>query len=290
MCDKEELGILSCLYDGDKNRAASDKIRGFIFQDYVAIMSLLEEDVECVWLEYLEDVDEILKNGEFRVIQVKYYPNTNPSIKDISTDLYYQFIRFKMLNSTFQIKPKLYINLNRKINGLTLEGMKKNIGLENNIKKSVNYQDIENPKEWLRENVHKSNKKAEQKEYLFNKMASEESLKDFINQYDVSYKPEINEYKKELKDALASEYPAPSNIENDDKWKSVLLGVAIVFIQKRYTQDGTKFNELKVDKETFDQYMKGIINNRTNQSITGYLVDIICETYVNIINYNNFSD
>lgn len=290
MCDKEELGILSCMYDGDKNRDASDKIRGFIFQDYVAIMSLLEEDVECVCLEYLEDVDVILKNGEFRVIQVKYYPNTNPSIKDISTDLYYQFIRFKMLNSTFQIKPKLYINLNRKINGLTLEGMKKNIGLENNIKKSVNYQDIENPKEWLRENVHKSNKKAEQKEYLFKKMASEESLKDFINQYDVSYKPEINEYKKELKDALASEYPAPSNIENDDKWKSVLLGVAIVFIQKRYTQDGTKFNELKVDKETFDQYMKGIINNRTNQSITGYLVDIICETYVNIINYNNFSD
>ena len=123
MCDKEELGILSCMYDGDKNRDASDKIRGFIFQDYVAIMSLLEEDVECVCLEYLEDVDVILKNGEFRVIQVKYYPNTNPSIKDISTDLYYQFIRFKMLNSTFQIKPKLYINLNRKINGLTLEGM-----------------------------------------------------------------------------------------------------------------------------------------------------------------------
>lgn len=61
MCDKEELGILSCMYDGDKNRDASDKIRGFIFQDYVAIMSLLEEDVECVCLEYLEDVDVILK-------------------------------------------------------------------------------------------------------------------------------------------------------------------------------------------------------------------------------------
>lgn len=38
--------------------------------------------------------------------------------------------------------------------------------------------------------------KRQNKRISFKKMASEESLKDFINQYDVSYKPEINEYKK----------------------------------------------------------------------------------------------
>ena len=50
MCDKEELGILSCMYDGDKNRDASDKIRGFNFQDYESNISIHEEDEECVFL------------------------------------------------------------------------------------------------------------------------------------------------------------------------------------------------------------------------------------------------
>ena len=37
---RTELEKLSVMYEGDKNRDASSKIRGFLFQDYVAIMSL----------------------------------------------------------------------------------------------------------------------------------------------------------------------------------------------------------------------------------------------------------
>ena len=34
---KMELDKLSIMYDGDKNRDATSKIRGFLFQDYVTI-------------------------------------------------------------------------------------------------------------------------------------------------------------------------------------------------------------------------------------------------------------
>ena len=35
---KMELDKLSVMYDGDKDRDATSKIRGFLFQDYVTIM------------------------------------------------------------------------------------------------------------------------------------------------------------------------------------------------------------------------------------------------------------
>ena len=54
---KEELDKLSVMYDGDKDRDATSKIRGFLFQDYVTIMCLLNNQVKYVCSEYLEDVD-----------------------------------------------------------------------------------------------------------------------------------------------------------------------------------------------------------------------------------------
>ena len=72
---RTELEKLSVMYEGDKNRDATSKIRGFLFQDYVAIMGLLKN-------------------------QVKYYPKTSPKMKEISTDLYYQYLRLQMLQST----------------------------------------------------------------------------------------------------------------------------------------------------------------------------------------------
>ena len=85
-----EINKLSVMYDGDKNRDAASKIRGFLFQDYVMVKCLLQNHVECVCSEYLEDVDVFFEDGKFEFIQVKYYPKTSPNMKEILTDLYYQ--------------------------------------------------------------------------------------------------------------------------------------------------------------------------------------------------------
>ena len=55
---KMELDKLSVMYDGDKDRDATSKIRGFLFQDYVTIMCLLKNQVEYVCSEYLEVLSE----------------------------------------------------------------------------------------------------------------------------------------------------------------------------------------------------------------------------------------
>lgn len=122
---RTELEKLSVMYEGDKNRDATSKIRGFLFQDYVAIMCLLKNQVKYICLEYLEDVDVFFEDDTFEIIQVKYYPKTSPKMKEISTDLYYQYLRLQMLQSTLIAVPRLYIHTNSEIKELTLDKMKK---------------------------------------------------------------------------------------------------------------------------------------------------------------------
>lgn len=113
------------MYEGDKKRDASDKIRGFLFQDFVAIMSLLQNQVEYVCSEYLEDVDVFFEDDTFEFIQVKYYPKTEPKMEEISTDLYYQYLRLQMLESNLKAAPRLYIHREKaNVNKPTLEKMK----------------------------------------------------------------------------------------------------------------------------------------------------------------------
>ena len=93
---------LSIMYEGDKARDATDKIRGFLFQDFVTIMCLLQKNVKYVCSEYIEDVDVFFEDNTFEFIQVKYYPKTRPNMKEILTDLYYQYLRLEMLQSTLR--------------------------------------------------------------------------------------------------------------------------------------------------------------------------------------------
>ena len=160
---RTEFKKLSVMYEGDKNRDATSKIRGFLFQDYVAIMSLLKKQVKYVCLEYLEDVDVFFEDGTFEFIQVKYYPKTSPKMKELSTDLYYQYLRLQMLQSTLIAVPRLYIHTNSKVEELTLDKMKTNIGLGNALPKSATYPNAADSAIWLKMNVYSTNKKEEQK-------------------------------------------------------------------------------------------------------------------------------
>ena len=114
---KEDIYNLEVMYKGDKSRDASNKIRGFLFQDYVTIRCLLRDNVKCVCSEYIEDIDVFYGNGRFEIIQVKYYPKTSPDMKEILTDLYYQFLRLKILGSSLKgCQVFIFIEINKTIN------------------------------------------------------------------------------------------------------------------------------------------------------------------------------
>ena len=278
------------MYEGDKNRDASSKIRGFLFQDYVTIMCLLQDKVEYVCSEYLEDVDVFYDDGRFDFIQVKYYPNTLPDKKVISTDLYYQYLRLQMLQSTLEAKPCLFIHRETVIAKPTIQEMKNFVGLEITLPKTVDYSMIQDPKKWLRDNIYTIDKKENQKATLFKKMASEQSIKSFINQLTISSQVGICKYKEKLMERLAKEFPNTSNSDDEEKWKLILLGISILYIQKRYALVDSDFNKLRFAKNEFYEYITESVENKTEKTIVSYLAGIASELYGEIINNNSLSD
>ena len=188
---KDDIDKISIMYEGDKNRDASSKLRGFIFQDYITISCLLKEKVEYVCSEYLEDVDVFYMDGGAEFIQAKYYPNTSPNKKEIITDLYYQYLRLKMLQISLDARLRLYIHGKPRIDKLTLQNMKDYVGLGDKLHETATYKNVEDTKKWLRTNIHSIAKKEEQKERLFMHMAAEDSMNDFIEQFDIDLKKHL---------------------------------------------------------------------------------------------------
>ena len=290
MCtlSKDEIDKISVMYEGDKKRDATSKIRGFIFQDYITIMCLLRDKVEYVCSEYLEDVDVFYKNGKFEFIQVKYYPNTSPQREEIFTDLYYQYLRLKMLGSTLDAIPSLYIHRVPEINKPTLQEMKDYLKIK--IPKKIDYSTVEDSKKWLRSNIYTISKKKEQKAKFFKTMASEDSLKDFINQFKISSQKNIVEYMEELMEKLEKEFPNYVKGSNEDNWPVILLGLAISYIQKRYSLVDPDFASLKFEKKDFTRYMLESSQTKTENIIVSYLVGIASEVYGDIIGDNGLSE
>lgn len=248
---KVEFDKLSVMYDGDKDRDATSKIRGFLFQDYVTIMCLLQNQVKYVCSEYIEDVDVFFEDGTFEFIQVKYYPKKYPSMKDISTDLYYQYLRLQMLQSTMKAKPSLYIHRESKVEKPTLDKMKTYMGLGNTLPKSATYSNTVESATWLKTNVYTTNRKEEQKKNLFATMVSEDSLEDFIAEFDIFNQLDINQYKKILMEELYKAYPNPDKDGDKEHWQLILLGLAISCIQRRYVLVNPDFKQLRVNKKEF---------------------------------------
>ena len=311
---------LSCMYEGDQSRDASSSIRGFLYQDYIVINYLLEDDVEYVCSEYLEDVDVFYSDDRFAFIQVKYYPKTSPKMDEISTDLYYQYLRLQMLDSGLRAIPTLYVHTPDDVPKPLADDIREYMAYEREVppakpkrknakqvvpvhgrlRETAVYPNTDDVSDWLKKNVHfkqekgkedKARSKADQKDSLFAQMAATDSLDAFLNDF-VIVKPNenITEYKESLMEQLAQKYPNPDPNGDEEKWQLILLGLALSCVQERYLSGGTDFDSLRLKKDKFDSYMKKSVQTKTDQTIASYLVGIATEVTEEIIENNSLSD
>ena len=296
----DEIKKLEIMYAGDKARDATSKIRGFLYQDYVTIRCLLQDNVEYVCSEYLEDIDVFYDDGKFEYIQVKYYPASEPKLDEISTDLYYQYQRLMLLQSKLKVVPQLYIHRERKTRKLTkkrLENYVRKIAGIPNLLTSKENDDIEL---WLEQNINIITDKDKQKKILciilhyliykkkifFDKWASIESIEKFVDVMKIVHTENISDYKQKLMKKLSDTYPNPVEEGDDEKWGMILLGLAIIYIQRRYNVEQNSFNSIRMTRIEFDKYMKSYTQTKTEKTIVAYLLECITEVYNSIIMYN----
>lgn len=296
--NQTELEKLSCMYDGDKARDASSNIRGFLFQDYVTIRRLLQPGVEYVCSEYLEDVDAFYTDSKFEFIQVKYYPKTSARMKEIATDLYYQFLRLQILNSDLNAVPALYIHTSKPYRIPDANDMKDFMGFAKDPPEDGPPKPLlpacvpvpSDPKEWLKSQVHAQTKKDAQKKALFDAMASEKTLAAFLRQLEVTPQDDIVTYKEELLEELGNAYENPDPEGDEEHWQMILLGLAVSYIQRRYILTDPDFAQLRVDKAEFDRYIVESARTQTEQTIASYLVGCVSEEFDEILEDNELSE
>lgn len=280
--DLEEKQKLEKMFVGDKGRDASAKIRGFLYQDLVAIDRLLAEETEYVCLEFLEDVNVFCSDDTLVFIQVKYYPKSDPDMEEIMTDLYYQYLSTEVLGVALKSKMQLLIHGKNKINKPDLNKMKTYV----NCSRLCRPEPKTNPMEWLSKEVYVFIKKAERKKILFDQEACDESISCFLENFEVIQENDIVQYQRKVIDKLGRMFPDTDLIDDEERREKILLGLAIGYVQKRYISKDSNLDKLKFARSEFLEYIRRNVEGISDEQIVAYLTSIIGELYASIIANN----
>lgn len=251
--------ILQDMYLGEENRDATSKIRGYQFQDVVAIYCLLDESVEYLCMEYVEDIFLARKaeNGrEYIVAQVKYYPQADISEKDIVRDLYYQFLRMQKFN----VAARFYLIFHSNSKVSFTENDFKDF-----LEDFLNNKDIK-----LKQKIKKENEKicdcsTSSKYESFQKSFFHKQIEN--NQRDFCV---------ELENRLVTKLDIKNTLLDSNQKKSILFGLAIRKIQSIYQKTETDPEKRKIYRTEF---WNDIINSSgiSDETIVAYVCSIVME-------------
>lgn len=286
-------------YRGEAKRDARSKIRGFLFQDLIAIRWLVNPSTESVCSEYIEDVIVFGKDATY-VIQAKYYSSSGMVKNEIMRELYYQYLRLQLLGYE-KIKPVLAAYYPHKMRKPSKNKMWSYIKDEDQAIKP-NKEDkktTENPEgiesyredktivesskdieEWLEKEVYARNKE-EAENTFFEKYASNDTIKEFINdlEIDTNYK-EIGKYREEVAKELEKiNFPGCIILDMEQK-TSILIGLAVQYIQGKYNEktNGTDLlEEILCTREKFLEYLRKNLCVETDERIAAYLQSVILD-------------
>lgn len=283
--DKSHIKKLENMFSGDEYRDASSGIRGFLFQDLVAIDNLLDNDVDYVCTEYLEDID-VFTSNEVKIMQVKYYPKTSPNRSEIMSDLYYQYLRTQVLDYKLKVIPILVIHRNSRPIDTSLDEMKNTYICVDRELKPDDEVDIE---EWLKINVYSERKKNDQKKVLFSRFAYNESIKKFLDVYEVIHvKDSLKVYSEKIKNKLGLVIPDKGEFDDEDNLVRILLGLAQLFVQERYKEGEKKsFEERAFKRDDLINYLLSHIGNERDNLLISFIFALVDEVFIEIVEDND---
>lgn len=260
------------MYKGEELRDASSKLRGYIFQDILAVELLLESQDEnnelyVEWAEdlYMEGKDEIV------IVQAKYSSSNHGTIDylEVYGDLYYQYLRLKVLGCTKNTKFKLscYNNGNM-TKRCSLVQMQENIRkpcANTTCNKSLM------DKAWLENVVYnnggkKRNKECRENIVLFCIGTDELSEKFFENFEEDIRESDIKEFREDVKQKIKSFLEGKNLFQNLYFWdEKTLLDVcyakSMEYIRNAYEKNNSTVSERKRTLAELLDIFKNILTN-----------------------------
>ncbi|MBS5932600.1 MAG: hypothetical protein KIC94_06945 [Clostridiales bacterium] len=299
---------------GEKNRDASSGIRGFVYQNLIAIEELINEKTKRIFCEYIEDVTVEDYDGNCKIIQAKYYSSIFPASmhKDVYREMYCQYLKLSSEGGFKKIIPVLNV----------FSPPKKKPNMLND---SLNIKDIQKPnyetgKKWvvvsenhitilsLDELETKKLNMVDRENALITWGGSDEQLEKYHKAYDViNQKMDLEEYREQigkmLVDSLSKDIDFDNSILahlNDENREKILIGLSYMMILKTFdrmpttenVQDEriTTLNHKQIMRDEFITQLKKLIQEKSEDSqerdIALYIEAIVTDTYFQILDGN----
>lgn len=274
--------VITQMYSGEEKRDASSKVRGFLFQDLIAIEELLSDETDYLCCEYIEDVF-INKEDGIKIIQAKYYPQTDVNIKEVLSDLYYQYLRLKNYGYEGEISIQLSMHSKKTYNKPSYTKMVSFLGLSK-VKKEHPKKDVTRIDEICRK------KKSAAKTALFKEFAYKKSIESFLGCLNIrgNYKC-IGEYRDELSFKLDRRISHLSGILDENIRKKIVMGLSIQYIERSYNDSCEGISVLENRKRSridFLNYLQINTMEQSEENIVAYLQCIIVELWTEILEHN----
>lgn len=255
MCES----IASALRIGEERREATSKIRGFLYQDLVAIREILlvDKTYKC-YVEWVEDI--FLENEhEVKIIQVKYYPSSSVNFYEILSDMHYQIIKDKVFSEQNKsIETYCYHHSNTTYNSVEVMEKLKGVCSEFEIDDSNRANIVEK--------FNNCSKHSDRKKLLFENVG----YKNFVGRYkfDVINLKDIEGLRIEVSSLIISEL-SNSGLQDqypEDFIEKIISSMAIHFIQMKYYTDECDIQKRAISKESLLDFIKGILDEESSNS------------------------
>jgi hypothetical protein len=237
--------LLQDMHIGECKRDAAPGVRGFLFQDLLAIEELIRTDTEYICSEFIEDVCTVTSNG-IRILQCKYTPKTDLKIKEITRELYYQYIKLRQFGYSENITPVLRYHADTPT-----------VPDENTSKLYLELKPDQKPfkgnaaerKEKAYECINLSNKKTRE-DSLFANFYETANMKKFLCEFKLEeVKISIGAYRKLLGEKLDGLIDADAcPIEDDEERQSLLISLATKLIHEHYNEETVPDNNQELLK------------------------------------------
>ena len=274
---------------GEERRDASDNIKGFLYQDLLAIELIMNSNNEDkIYVEWVEDI--LVENpSQLSIYQVKHYPKSQLGFQDIYDDMFYQFLKFRLYGTEDkQFITYCYYNADN------VKEYNKN-NTQNNIKEN----DLKTiDKQKIREELEECSNMEKRENLLFEKVAGKSLLDEF--KFSAEEKGEIGDLRDSLKNSLYSLFE--TSIKNDDSIqrlkdadiKQLLLAMAVQYVQKSYYKQPEDYAQRIMTKEDFNNHINRIFKADEQKNteiiislVMGYIDNAFNEIIFEIEDINN---
>ncbi len=253
MCTHTEYAEV--LRVGEKKRDASDSIKGFLYQDLLAIELIMNSNNDDkIYVEWVEDI-LIESANRISLYQVKHYPGSVLTLQDIYKNMFYQFLKYKLYeNENKEVETYCFYHADKeKVTDYNKDKLEEIIK-ENDLKTIDRHK--------IQKELEECSNMENRETLLFEKVAGKGLLDEL--EFSTVEKGKIEDLRDNLKNSLYSLFE--TSIINDDSInrledediKELLLAMSVHYVQKSYYNKPEDYALRRMTIEDFNNHINRI--------------------------------